>query len=219
MSQQLQEAAEKALKKAEALGAQQVEVYIASARSFSIDVENSAIKSASEKRDAGCGIRSVVDKRIGFAYVTTILDADILETAEQSVKLAKAAIADPSFVSLPSFSGTYPAVKGIFDSRVHNLSSEDAAEVIVKGVDATKEVLEGRNSAVEAKLVASSGTKAVVNSLGIASSTKSTSVYMFTYPTIKEDNDQTSSYQVQVSRQLDGIDPEWIGRTSAENAL
>ena len=45
-----------ALKKADQLGAHQTEVYLASTKSFSINVENNSIKSATEKRDEGCGI-------------------------------------------------------------------------------------------------------------------------------------------------------------------
>ncbi|MHA2043080.1 MAG: PmbA/TldA family metallopeptidase [Candidatus Thorarchaeota archaeon] len=103
MKENLLDIAEKAAKKAEAFGADQVEVYTSSSRTFSIEVENNSIKSASEKRDTGCGIRSVVGKKIGFAYVTTVLEDDLLEAAEKSVRLAKASVPDPEFVSLPRY--------------------------------------------------------------------------------------------------------------------
>ena len=68
--------AELAVKKAIDIGADQAEAYAGSSRSFSIEVENSAIKAAEEKRDAGIGIRAIVGKQIGFAYVTTLLKED-----------------------------------------------------------------------------------------------------------------------------------------------
>ena len=88
MKEELLGIAERAVKKAEGFGADQVEVYTSSSRTFSIEVENNSIKSASEQRDAGCGIRSVVGKKIGFAYVTTVQEDDLLEAAEMSVRLA-----------------------------------------------------------------------------------------------------------------------------------
>ncbi|MFW9887949.1 MAG: PmbA/TldA family metallopeptidase, partial [Candidatus Thorarchaeota archaeon] len=103
MKENLLDIAEKAAKKAESFGADQVEVYTSSSHTFSIDVESNSVKSASENRDTGCGIRSVVGKGVGFAYATTVLDADLLEAAEMSVRLAKASVPDPDFVSLPSF--------------------------------------------------------------------------------------------------------------------
>ncbi|MFX1368747.1 MAG: PmbA/TldA family metallopeptidase, partial [Promethearchaeota archaeon] len=100
MKEKLLDVANGALKKAVFLGADQVEVYVSSTRSFTIDVENSSIKSAKETRDSGCGIRTVIGKKVGFAYVTTLLKEDIEEAAIKSVRLAKAAIADPDFESL-----------------------------------------------------------------------------------------------------------------------
>ncbi|MFX1603200.1 MAG: TldD/PmbA family protein [Promethearchaeota archaeon] len=219
MNGQLVDIAEKTARKAEDFGADQAEVYIASSRSFSIDVENNAIKGASDRRDAGCGIRSVVGKSTGFAYVTTVLEADLIEAAEKSVKLAKASIEDPDFVSLPSAQGSYPKVKGLLDPAIQELGSEDAADLIVRGVDAAQNALANHKSAVEAKFAASTGFTTIVNSLGISSSAESTSTWLYVSPTIKDDEDQTSSYEFQVSRTLKEIDPEWIGRSSAENAL
>ncbi|MHA2377910.1 MAG: TldD/PmbA family protein [Candidatus Thorarchaeota archaeon] len=219
MRDRLLDIAEKAARKAEEFGADQAEVYIGSSRSFSIDVENNAIKNASDKRDAGCGIRSVVGRRIGFAYVTTILEADLLEAAEKSVKLAKASIEDPDFVSLPSAQGSYPEVKGLLDPAIQNLGSEGAADLIVRGVDAAHSTLEKHESAIEAKFGALTGATAIVNSLGISSSAEATSAWMYVSPTIRNDDEQTSSYEFQVSRALKEIDPEWIGRSSAQHAL
>ena len=217
--EQLLNLAELAVKKAIETGADQAEAYAGSSRSFSLEVENSAIKSAEEKRDSGIGIRAIVDKKIGFAYVTTLLKEDYEEAAIKSVQLARASIADPDFESLPSFSGTYPLVKGLYDTAVTQLSSEDAANLIVRAVDASKEKMDRIQVAVEAELTAASGYKAIVNSLGISHSAKSTSVMMYSYPSIKANGDQTSSFEYQISRSLSEIDPEWIGTNASEKAL
>ncbi|MHA1587237.1 MAG: PmbA/TldA family metallopeptidase, partial [Candidatus Thorarchaeota archaeon] len=203
MDQRLLEIGEMIVKRAEELGASQAEAYVAASRSFTIDVENNAIKSASEKRDAGCGIRSVVKKGgIGFAYVTTIQDEDLFEAAEKSVKLAKVSVPDPDFHALPSYDGIYPPVKGLFDPAIRRLSSEGAAELIMRTVDATNEAVNKKQTAVEAQLYASTRTKAIVNSLGISSSVETTFMLINSSPTVKDDNEQTSSYEFQVSRNL-----------------
>lgn len=219
MKEQLLDITDKTVRKAESFGADQVEVYTASSRSFTIEVENNSIKSASEKRDAGCGIRSVVGKKVGFAYVTTVNEEDLIEAAEKSVRLAKASVADPEFVSLPSYDGIYPDVKGLFDPTIVDLSSEEVAELIVRGVDAAKSRLEGKQMAIEAKISTSDGIKVIANSLGVKGSAETTSAWMYVDPVIKVDNEQTSSYEVQISRNIKDIDPEWIGRTAAENVL
>ncbi len=219
MKDKLLELGEIAVKEAVKLGADQAEAFLASSRVFSIEVEKGAIKSASEKVDAGCGIRSVVGKSVGYSYVTTILKDDILATAKSSVELAKVSLPDPSFASLPSFSGTYPKVKGTFDSAIKELTAEEAAELILRSVDASKEVVVGRRGIVEAQLTVASGVGAITNSLGVSGTSESTIVNLSSYVTVKEEDGQSSSFEFQDSRALKGIDPEWVGRTAAENTI
>jgi len=211
--------AEKAVQRAIDLGADQAESYTSNVRSFSIEVENNSIKTATENRDSGIGIRSIVGKKIGFAYVTNTIESDYLEAVEKSVKLAKASIADPHFVSLPSYDGRYPEVSALFDTDIAQLSSEDAADLIVQVVDASKEKLEGYNAAIEAQLTASAGDRAIVNSIGVSQTSRSTSVMMYSYPVIKADDDQTSSFEYQITRKLKDLDPTWVGRTAAEKSI
>ncbi len=215
----LQSVAEIALKKAESLGVSQAEIYVASSQSFSIEVENNAIKSASERRDSGIGIRSVLGKKIGFAYVTNLEDKDVFEAVEKSVRLAKASLEDPDFISLPTFSGTYPRVKNLYHKEVANLSSEETAELILRAVDASRVAAEGKKLALEASITASSGTRSIVNSLGISNSTESTSIWLYCAPTVKDDSDQNSSFEYQVGRSLDGFNPENVGQSATKNAL
>jgi len=210
---------EKAVVLAEKMGAEQVEVYLAKSRSYEIEAENNAIKGATEQQDAGIGIRTVIGKKIGFAYVTTLNESDIKETISNSLNLAKASLEDPDFVSLPSSNGTYHEAKKIFNKAVHELSSEDAASLLIRTIDATKEKLEGTDFAIEAAISSSSSSNAIVNNLGIAMAESRTSVSLYSYPVIKDGYDQTASYEYQVSRDLNDIDPEYIGTTAATLAL
>ncbi len=219
MKEKLLELGDRAVKAATKLGADQAEAFLSSSKVFSIEVEKGAIKSASEKVDAGCGIRAVVGKSVGYSYVTTILEDDILATAKRSVKLAKVSLPDPSFASLPSFDGTYPKVKDIFDPAVKQLTAEAAADLILRAVDASKEAVGGRRGIIEAGLTVASGASAVINSLGVSGTINGTSVNLSTYVTIKEEDSQSFSFEFQDSRALKGIDPEWVGKTAAENTI
>ena len=219
MTNRLLDTGEKAVKLAEKMGAEQVEVYLAKSRSYEIEAENNAIKGASEQQDAGIGIRTVIGKKIGFAYVTTLDESDIKETISNSLNLAKASLVDPDFVSLPSSGGTYQEAKKIFNKEVDELSSEDAARLLIRTIDATKEKLEGTDFAIEAAISSSSSSNAIVNNLGIAMAESRTSISLYSYPVIKDGDDQTASYEYQVSRDLNDIDPEHIGTTAATLAL
>lgn len=219
MTDALLDIGEKAIILAERMGAEQAEVYVAKSRAFDIEAENNAIKSASEQHDAGIGIRTVIGKKIGFAYVTTLDKADITEAIQSSISLAKASLDDPDFVSLPSSSGPYLEAKDIFSKEVDELSSEDAASLLIRTIDATKEKLEGKDYAIGAAISSSSSSNAIVNSLGIALSEPRTSISLYSYPVIKEGEDQAASYEYQISRALHDIDPEYIGTRAADLAL
>ncbi|MGY5881635.1 MAG: TldD/PmbA family protein [Candidatus Thorarchaeota archaeon] len=219
MTNRLLDIGENAVKLAEKMGAEQVEVYLAKSRSYEIEAENNAIKGASEQQDAGIGIRTVIGKKIGFAYVTTLDESDIKETITNSLNLAKASLGDPDFVSLPSSGGTYQEAKKIFNKEVDELSSEDAARLLIRTIDATKEKLEGTDFAIEAAISSSSSSNAIVNNLGIAMAESRTSISLYSYPVIKDGDDQTASYEYQISRNLKDIDPEFIGATAATLAL
>lgn len=219
MSESLLEIGSRAAEMAQKLGADQVEAYVASSHSFSIEVENSSIKSASERRDAGIGIRSVVRKGIGFAYVTTILEADLIEAAERSVALAKASLPDPDFVSLPTASESYPTIEGLVDPAIGKLTSDEAASMLIRAVEATKVSVGGVTVAIEGSITTSKSTRAIVNSLGIEGTRSSSSIFLYAYPTVKTEDDQNSSFEYQVSRKLKDIDPEWIGTNAGKNAI
>jgi PmbA protein len=219
MSEQLLDLAERAVKMAEKLGADQAEAYVGQYSAFVIDVENSAIKSAEEQRDAGIGIRTIIDKKIGFAYVTTIYNDDVEEAVSKSVDLAKASIADPEFVSLPSSEAEYPEVKGLYDKAIKDLSSDAAADYVIRVIDSSKQILEGKEFAIEGGIQTSFGTSAVANSLGVAKTTSRTSITLYSLPIVKEGEDQTTSYEYQVSRRLSDINPEWIGENAARLTL
>ena len=219
MKEQLLEIAESAVKMAERLGASQAEAYVGQSHAFSIEAENSAIRNAEETIDAGIGIRSVIDKKIGFAFVTTLSDDDIAEAVAKSVKLARASIPDPDFVSLPSAGGSYPTVKGLYDKNIADLSSEEIADMIIRVIDSTKQVLKGRSYAISAGVQSSSGMNAVVNSLGISCSESRTSIFLSSSPVVKSEDDQTTSYDYQLARNLREVNPEHVGKSGAERTL
>jgi PmbA protein len=219
MDNRLLDIGEKAVRLAESMGAEQAEAYVAQSRAFEIDAENNAIKVASESIDAGIGIRAVIAKKIGFAYVTTLNESDIEEAITNSLSLARASIADPDFITFPDSKQTCQSPRGLFDRRITDFSSEEAAEYIIRIIDSTKQELEGRTYAIEAGIHTSSTTNAIVNSLGIDRSESKTSISIYAYPVIKENDDQTASYDYQISRQLDDIDPEAVGRSAAQLAI
>ncbi|MGV9169467.1 MAG: TldD/PmbA family protein [Promethearchaeia archaeon] len=204
---------------AEKLGADQAEAYTASSKSVSIEVENNSVKAARHDCDMGCGIRSVIGKRVGFAYVTNLDTADIREIAEESVALAYASLPDSDFETLPALDKEYPTIQGVFDASIKELMPDEAADYLIRAVDASLEATESFRTAVEASFTATSLSRAIVNSLGISGFEESTAAFLFSSPTVRSENGQNSSYEYQISRSLDDINPEWVGSSAGKSAL
>ncbi len=219
MKERLLDIGARAVELAEKMGADQAEAFIGHSRSFEIEAENSSIKSASERRDTGIGVRTIVGKKIGFAYVTTVDPSDIEIAVSNSLALAHASIEDPAFITLPTVENSYQHPPDLFDSRIDTISSEATADLIIRTIEATKEKLGGRTYAIDAGVDTASSINVIVNSLGISKAESKTYISIYSYPIIKDNGDQTASYEYQISRSLHDIDPEFVGNHAAELAI
>jgi PmbA protein len=217
--QKLLDLGETAVKHAEKKGAQQAEAFLTSDNIIRIWVEKGAIKSVEEKHDAGCGIRTIDRKRIGFSFVTTHEPKDIYQVTEKAVQLSKSAIPNPDFKSLPSYDKSYPNVKGIFDSHLDELDADNCITLLLRAVEANKNELKKTQGVTEAVLIVSTAYTAIVNSLGVNGSYKETSIALEVSSTVKHGGHQASSFEEQFSRDLKHINPEWVGREAARVTL
>jgi PmbA protein len=208
-----------ALREAERLGATQTEVYLQLINKLEIKIERGAVRAASKSQDAGCGIRSVIGKRTGYSFVTTINRDGVFQTVHDSISAARSSVPDERFVALPSYSGSYPTVKGLYDKRVAELTAEEAAELMVRGVSACREVSGLEKNLIRGLISATSFTTVMVNSLGLNCHSQRTEMMLDLTAVIGEGDQQCSSWEEMTSCRLQHIEPEVIGRTAAESAL
>lgn len=208
-----------ALREAERLGATQTEVYLQLINKLEIKIERGAVRAASKSQDAGCGLRSVIGKRTGYSFITTISRDGVFQTVHDSISAARSSVPDERFVALPSYSGSYPTVKGLYDERVAELTAEEAAELMVRGVSACREVSGLEKNLIRGLISATSFTTVMVNSLGLNCHSQRTEMMLDLTAVIGEGDQQCSSWEEMTSCRLQHIEPEVIGRTAAESAL
>jgi len=202
---------EEAIRRSMNLDISEIELYLESRKTLEINVEDGKIRSVSLSKDRGCGIRSIVDKRVGFSYVTTLEQDDIDKTIQSSISLARVSTPDSDFQSLPISGMKYTQVKGIFDSLIENLSSDDAAELILRGVQANRESLSGMDPKIIGILQVSNTTRAIVNSHGISEAMCLTQIMLAFDSTIRVNGTQANSYGDLYSCKLKELNPESIG--------
>jgi PmbA protein len=107
----------------------------------------------------------------------------------------------------------------LVDSEIKSLTSEDAADLIVRTVNAAQEAIGNMKTAIQAELSSGSGTRVIMNSLGISGTFSSTSISIESYPTVKTETEQTSCFEYDISRRLRDINPEEIGGKSGRVAV
>ncbi len=207
------------VREAERLGATQAEVYLQSINKLEIKIERGAVRAASKSQNTGCGIRSVMGKRTGYTFVTTINKDNVFQSVHDSINAAKSSAPDEQFVSLPSYSGSYPAIRGLHDERVAELTAEEASDLIVRGVSACRDVSGLEKNLIHGLISATSFTTAIVNSLGLNCHDQKTEIMLDLGAVIGEGDKQCSSSEEMTSCRLQYIEPEAIGRTAAERAL
>jgi predicted Zn-dependent protease len=204
-----------ALREAERLGAAQTEVYLQFINKLEMKIERGAVRAASKSQDAGCGIRSVMGRRTGYSFITTTSKDGVIQTVHDSISAARSSVPDEQFMSLPSYSGSYPTIKGLYDERVAELTAEEAAELIMRGVSACKEASRSEKNLIHGLLSATSLTTVIVNSLGLSCHDQRTEMIMDLGAVIGEGDQQCSSWEETASCRLQHIEPEAIGRTAA----
>lgn len=219
MEQELFELGAQIIHDAEKHGADQVEAYLTSRKKIIIQVEKGAIKTAEEKHDMGCAIRAIVDKKLGFSYASTLDPSDIQALTREAVKLAKVSLPDAALRGFPMHSDSYLDPGGLYDLDLSQMSMGAATELILRAVHACRAFLSNRKVLIGAELAIDSTLTVITNSLGVDGAYQETLIDLSTYPTIKEENSRASSSEFQISRDLSGIDPEWIGETAGANTV
>ena len=219
MNESLLELGGAALREAERLGATQTEVYLQFINKLEMKIERGAIRAASKSQDAGCGIRSVIGKRIGYSFITALTKDGLFQTVHDSISAARSSVPDEQFVALPSYSGSYPTIKDLYDERVAALTAEEAAELVMRGVSACREASGLEKNLIRGLVSTTTYTTVVVNSLGLNCHSQRTEVMLDLTAVIGEGDQQCSSWEEMTFCRLQHIEPEVIGRTAAENAL
>ncbi|OYT48087.1 hypothetical protein B6U79_03375, partial [Candidatus Bathyarchaeota archaeon ex4484_231] len=102
----LQDRVEYAVRKCEKLGASEAEAYAQKQRVVEIVLERGEIQSERTKIHEGISVRLVKDKKLGFAYTSTLSEKEIEKACEAAFALARASAPNPDWISLPKTAET-----------------------------------------------------------------------------------------------------------------
>ena len=132
----MQDTLEKTLVLCEKKGAEG-EVYGVERQEIIVTVERNDIMLCIKQKSAGIGVRTVVDRSVGFSCCNTLDFAAITEAVETSVKMSKRS--NPLLWSPLAVPGSYPEIEGLFDDEMLSFSEEDAISAAQRMIHAAAE--------------------------------------------------------------------------------
>ncbi len=219
MKEILFEIGEKLLKSADKKNISQTEIYLESIQRRKLTVEGGSVKTAKSINDQGVGIRTAIGDQLGFAYTTSLTLSDCQDVLEQSATLARVSDEDPLFVEFPTNVASYPRVSGIYDKKLTGLTSEEISTLLFRAVESNQNHLHNGEVIIYGELVVTTKSIAVLNSNAVQTFNERTQIMLEIDSTLRTDDQQLTSYESQCGTRLADIDPEWVGRSAAENTL
>ena len=124
------EAAEFAVKESQKLGADEAEGFAQKQRVTEILLERGEIQSERTKTQQGIGIRVIKDRKLGFAFASTLNRRFVKKTCRDAFKIASVSPENSDWVSLPLPKKVPPVPKGLYDEELANLSPNDVLSMV-----------------------------------------------------------------------------------------
>jgi PmbA protein len=208
--------AEIACEAAHQAGAHFADAFVERGRSLSVSVEKNAIKSTNARRPASVSVRAFVSGATGWYTASTNAEAAAAEAGRRAAELARVAEPDPDFVSLVS-PEPYPEVAALYDPAVAALSAADIASWI------TDNIASARDVAPEVLLSGEAGASwreaALVNSLGVQATQRSTYASVYAQVVLRRDGQVGSFHEWDSARRLADLAPGGLGAKATTEAL
>lgn len=198
-------------------GANEAEAFTYQGLTTSVSIERGQIAKSSRVVDQGLGLRTIINRAVGFSY-TNILDdkAAIEETVLRGLSAAKASKPDENWHSLAE-KKAFSSMEGTYDKKIVQLRAEDLVRVTSVMLDAAgkdKRVFPNEGGAGASYLSA-----AVANSHGVSGFDDGTVIECGLATIGRQGSEVTSEcLEFNIERTYN-IDPEWVGREAARLAV
>ena len=201
------------------IGADEAEAFAQSQQTIEVVLERAEIQSERVKAQRGIGIRIIKDKKLGFAYASTLSKASIEEACRNAQSLANVSIPNPDWVSLPKQAKLPKPPSGIFDAETANMGGDEVLNLATRTYDEAK-AYDKRVEIDDGKFSMISNEVAISNSHGIEVEEKTTLLNGFLICMAKERGEASSmAFEYDITTSLKDFSPERIGRFAAEKAL
>ncbi len=213
----LKEILDYALRRAEALGASEAEVYVREIASTSILRTYGDMRVVKRGEVIELGIRVAIGKRVAVQGGTIAEYSDIDKLVEAAIRVAKVSSEDPQWRSLPR--GLSKAlVENVWDKRIAEPSIENVVEEVEKAFARANEI-DRRCYASAVDVYMSEIRRAIGNSYGEVVDDAVTRVRAFVHVKAVEGGEESGFYEQFYASTLTGFDLEQLVERAARRAI
>jgi len=186
------------------------EIYIEKEEVLQFDAQKSTLEFAKEEINIGIGIRVIVDDRLGFAYTSDM--EKIEDLAEKAFSNGKLNEKDENFCFAQK--SKLAKVNGTYDSKFESLDIGESTDFLESIISTCEEeqcepTSGGFSTSREEKLI--------VNSNGVATTSKSTGFSAFIAVNAEKDGEKSTSYD-GISSCLFDLDGEKLAKNTCQIA-
>jgi PmbA protein len=198
-------------------GAGEAEAFLSTLFSTSMNIERGQIVRSTKRINQGLGVRAISKKAMGFSYANTLTLKNIEDVATKAFKSAKASRPDKNWKELPA-PKQLGETKGIYDKRLVEISSDELMEMAAVMLDAVEDY-DKRVLSVDGGVGVSLVHTVIVNSHGVESIDRGTAIACSMETIARDGIDVTPACFEMNAERVNNIDPEWVGREAARQAV
>jgi PmbA protein len=198
-------------------GAEEAEAFLSRISTTSVNIERGQIARSIKRTDRGLGVRVIYKNAVGFSYTNMLTHKTVDDAAVKAFKSAKASKPDENWASLPrpeKFSET----RNTYDKRLTTISPDELVETASVMLNAV-EGYDKRVLPVGGGVGTFLASRAVVNSHGIEAYDEGTGIECSIETIAREASDVTPVCFELNAERVYKIDPEWVGREAARQAI
>jgi PmbA protein len=211
------ELAQRAMRAAGDAGAGDAEAFAEDSRGLELRVYEDEVESLSFSGARGVGIRAWLGGRTGYAYGTDLSEDGLERLAESAVGAAR--VADPDdHAAPPEPGGVADPIDGLADPATDEWTTERKVE-LARAIERASRGADERVKLIEETIyVDESERVAIASTRGAEGAFEATTAYAYLQAIAEADGDRQTGLGFGLGRAPADLDPEAIGRESAERA-
>jgi PmbA protein len=221
MSENLQEMAVAATRRAMELGATGAECTISEGEEFSVNIRMREVENLKQAGSRGAGIRVLVGNLTGSSRTSDLTAQGIETMVRGALDLARITTPDPhAGLPDPSDLGRFSIDLKLYDDSVAGIETEwkiaQATRAEEVALAADPRITNSEGASFDSYL----GSRVFANSLGFTGEYRTSSCGLSVVPVAKQDGSMERDYWSSSARQVSRLEsPEEVGRRAAERAL